>query len=300
METALATTICPLHSEAGPLLRRWLTTRGDLDLALATDPRLPLIVQRALVAGAVDQGVRCTELGHPALQPKGRPAPSPASPARDEQAAAALALVETLQLAEESGAGRVVLYPWTLPLHTSIEELARQFALGADPQVSTLVSQRQGIVATSMDGIRRTLDQTLPRAEAAGTVIGLCLSSVWPHQVPNSEEVFALSEEFAGAPLGTVRASDWEHAAQAAFEAPPPPATSGPYRFLRLADACGLTVGLPLGCGEAQWQQCLRDAGEPPSGAVLALDEHTSPAELTLSLELLFERDAHPLAYTAQ
>ena len=52
---------------------------------------------------------------------------------------------------------------------------------------------------------------------------------------------------FAGAPLGVVACSDWAHIAKnGGFNS----STTTGASALRLADASGLTGGLPLGCGE--------------------------------------------------
>ncbi|MBK6847895.1 MAG: hypothetical protein IPG96_10275 [Proteobacteria bacterium] len=70
-----------------------------------------------------------------------------------------------------------------------------------------------------------------------------------------------------------------------AAAASPPPA--GPARALRLADAAGLRLRLPLGCGELAWGADTLPAAAECTDALLVFDAATSAAELDRSLALL-------------
>ena len=290
MHIALSTSVCPVPAPATGLLRRWAALRADHGLTLATDARLPLAVQRELLAELQGDGIAaCRQVTHPLLQTNGRPVASALSTDRDEREAAGQAMLETLQLAEAHRVDRVVLLPWSLPLHLPIPALARLFARDETLPLALLHDERRDRACAALDGLKLALDGLAARADTQGVQIILAAPAVWPHQLPDPDEIAELQRVFAGAPLGLAHHTDWQHAAQILRGTPADQPQTPQPAVIGLADACGLRLSLPLGTGQADWRVALE--GQEPAHdslpVVLSFDEQTTAAELRQALSLI-------------
>lgn len=358
---ALSTSVCSVPDPPQALLERWLALRAGHPLALALDARLPLAVQGELLARLRPQALTCAELAHPLGDAHGRRAASPISQDRAERRAATQALLETLRLAVEHEVPRVVLQPWELTLRLELERLRERLARGRHLALDELAAQRSAAAPAALDRLLSSLDPLLDRAAREGVTVALLTPTIWPHQVPNDDELTLLRAELAGAPLDGLPARDWQYAAgvvgsvaadrgadpsssaaarhsgdawaqalsRAATPAGPgstlfvptftgaeppaanpslltateglppvaPPAPSLP-RARRLADAAGLRLRLPLGCGEIDWARETRPLCDADGEAVLAFDRATTSGELARSLALLDASTADGLPST--
>jgi hypothetical protein len=131
----------------------------------------------------------------------------------------------------------------------------------------------------------------LRAAEGGGVTIVLPWPPPWPQQLPDAAEVRELELRcFAGAPLGSCLCTDWAHARSVLEngDAAQPDAAATALACARVADACGLALRLPLGSGEARWQQTLEAAGE--AERVLTLRSDVTAAEVARSVERLAPR----------
>lgn len=328
---ALSTAVCSVPAAPQALLSAWTARRRDQPLELALDPRIPHPVQQQLLSAARDAGYRCEELAHPLVDLRRRRTPSLLARERYERRAARQALAATLELAAAHEVGRVVVYPGALGLGIGVDQLERRFARVERLPRRTLVRRRRAQEAGALDALRSCLDPLLGRASDYGVVIAFAGPTIWPHQLPDETEVGALQREFAGAPLITARFADWAHASDqlalvprsapegeaspgpqlatetmtpgglilpAALPSGPPPVADEPEAsasreppVLRFADCCGLTLRLPPGCGEVDWER----ATGPRSleaGTVLTVDPSASAEEIDDALALLAKLSA--------
>lgn len=309
------------------LLERCRVLLAERALLLAVDTRVPTVVQQDLLRLVARQGGQVVELAHATGRIDRRAVGSPLSNDRGEREAATAALLSTLAIAGASGVERVLLYPWGLPLHRGVPELMRRFLVEDDLPLEALGEERQALAATAYDRLRAALDPIVNAAAGAGVQLVVAGPSIWPHQFPDETEVALLCQEFAGAPLGACHFSDWAHARTSLLGkaspviAPPnseewslattasglllplfkgevddggpadPIATTSapaaPPPLVRLADAAGLTLRLPLDVGESRWRDAVPQALAAPGPVVFAFDEETSPAELARSIDLI-------------
>ncbi|MCC6750010.1 MAG: hypothetical protein IT371_20260 [Deltaproteobacteria bacterium] len=319
---ALSSSLCPTPSPPRQLLEHWKTRRRETALALALDRRLPPAVQRELVELSLPGGVLVRELAVPGETAPRRPAPRATSADRGERRAATELWRELVAFAASRGVVRLVASPEPLDLSTdSIEALRRRFACAEPLELEALEDERAARAQPALDGWRGLLDGVLKQATDLGVTLAFLTPTVWPHQCPNGEELGRLAEEFAGARLGTVHATDWAHARSAllgepATSAPTPaplfastasglwlplpasaPAASpapsqraasptAPHDSARLADACGLRLRLPLGTGELPLPAALEHLPET-GDRVLTFDTACTAAEVERSLGLL-------------
>jgi hypothetical protein len=303
---ALSTSVLGLkRGSAGALLERWraLSAEGG-DATLSLDPRIPPAFQDELLVEARARGLRATEVAHPFLGPEGLPAASFARADPHELRAAASQLRATLERCSEHAVSRVVLYPTSLELAVTPAELRRRHALALPRErLATLAEERRARAGVALDGLALLLDAVLGRAEELGLVILLPTPAAEPHKVPAPVEIAALFERLAGAPLSTCHATDWAHARAAlgldddgadgadnADDGRAPGAEValfGPPVSVRLADACGLTLRLPLSAGEVDWSGGGPfPRGEATEELVLTLDVSARPDEVAASFRL--------------
>ena len=326
---ALATTPC--STELGPegILDRWRTLDSKRGLALATDARLGLEFQTALLKQARATGIPLAAIA----VPSGERSPGALAEDRAERAAARALWLATAGLAERFGVAQLVLFPALASLHRSIASLRQRFALGQELGLGPLCDERASLVEPHGDRLRACLDPLLERAASCGVTVALAGPCVWPHQFPDSAELAELHREFSGAPLGRAYFADWHHMRGLVQPAAPraklqdelplecaemlarysrriedfcvgmavPPqeqdlataaAQEPPIVQLRLADASGLRGRLVPGQGEICWQSLREDLPAPlPALLVLHGDEQTTPEELRVGTSLLAEQD---------
>ncbi len=232
---------------------------GAAALAVAVDPRLGSAQQAAWIECFRAGGVSCAEVAHPFVLAGRRRGPMLTSDDRDEQRAAARRTVETIYMAADHQVPRVVVYPGVLDLRPAVEQLQRAFALAEEPPHDELAARRLTLAAPALDGVRAGLELSLESAARLGVEVALPGPCPWPHQLPCWLEVEGLLREFAGAPLAPMFFMDWAHAAGELETLDRFPSST---RAVRVADACGLRLRLPLGAGEARWPTRFAVAGE--------------------------------------
>jgi hypothetical protein len=177
-----------------------------------------------------------------------------ASPDPDEQREARVQLGATLQRGHHHGVRRVLLMPERLGLSVSWSALALRFATARPLELEALKQQREICRLAALDALCLVLDPVLRSAEDLESELILLTPSPWPHLFPSEEEVARLADIFAGAPLGVRHCTDWAFAGGKlgwVDSHRPMEAVSS----VQLADACGLSLELPLGCGEIVWHE---------------------------------------------
>jgi hypothetical protein len=212
MELALSTLAVEVVAEPTRLFERWSACGLASQAAIATDPRLPLPLQRALLELARRRGAIAAELAHPGLDSRGRATPRLTAPDREERRAARDLLLGTLTLAAEVEAQRVVLLPELLSLHQEIATLRRRFARAEALRLEPLRQERGSCAEEALDRLRGALEPALHLADREGLTLNVLGPAVWPQQLPDAQEIAALQREFGGAPLGWQHATDWRHA----------------------------------------------------------------------------------------
>lgn len=287
-QIACSTTLCPLPCTTSEILNHWSTRCSGVTRRMSIDARIGPDQQRDLLSACPGTGtlqITSTELSHPYSGPGGRPAPSLASPDPDEQREARAQLTATLQRGHHHGVRRVLIPPVGLELPLSWSTLALRFATARQLELEALKQQRELRRPVALDALCLVLDPMLRIAEDLESELVLLTPSPWPHLFPSDEEVARLQEIFAGAPLFVRHCTDWAHAGGVLGwvdrDRPMGQATS-----VQLADASGLVLELPLGCGEIVWheqEQTVQVEGE----MVLSFRPDTCAVEVQMAWMLL-------------
>lgn len=286
MPRALSTSVCRLPADPAGVVQRWRELAGDSVHHLAVDARFPSELQELLLSRCRVESIAVLELAHPTARTGNRRPASPISADSDERRAARLSIEETLRRAERFGIYRVALHPFELALSSGRQELSRAFLRAERLALPGLLAEREHRAARALDGLRLVLDPLLRAADDAGRRLMLAVPPPWPHQCPSPAEAELLLRSYTGAPLGLGYATDWSYQAALLREERHSAAVPNGLWSVRLADASGLRLRLPLGTGEIEWAALLAAL---PAGLdeVLTLDTETSRQELQQSLELL-------------
>jgi hypothetical protein len=290
METALSTTLCVLPASSSAVLDRWRELCAGRELALAIDPRIAPPQQAELLQTCLRLGIRCIEIAHPRPASPGLRAPCPVSPDRDERRAAQRQIIDTLRRACSFAVHRVLVRPSRLSLSCPESTLARLFAEDRGLPLQQISEERDALAGPAMDHLCSMLDPILRAAEDLSVSVVLPWPTPWPHQVPSAPEVALLLRTFAGAPLTTCWCSDWAHCGAYLVEpeedqTPGAPPATLPLGCVRLADACGLSLRLALGCGEIPWNEVLPSLDQR-ADRVLTFRPDTGAAEMRWALAL--------------
>jgi hypothetical protein len=283
MTLALSTSVCPPPLDPRRILERCREILEGRRAALALDGRLAVDAAAGVIEQLHGAEVRCVELTQTVASAIGRPLPSPLSVDRDERRAAGQALARTVTLASDQGVRRVLLLPWPLELSVDRDELRRRFERGEELAIDELGEERTARGAAAMDGLQLMLDAALRLAEGQGVQIALATPAPWPQQCPTADEVRALGEVFAGAPLVTSHCTDWAHVAALLGAPVADPARAA---ILRLADASGLRVKLAPGIGELDWPSALHGVALSIDAVITAGGDSTV-AELRRGVEVV-------------
>ncbi|MCA9669452.1 MAG: hypothetical protein KC503_27845 [Myxococcales bacterium] len=289
MRYLLSTAALPLaelQSPAAP--ERWRELSSSAVDGVAIDARVSAAQLSDLLEQLSRARLRCGELSEPLASQPGKVAPRALADDRDERRAAAQLLADVVELAGRHEVPRVVLLPAVLDLAPSAAALCERFAERTRMPRDRLLRQRLGAAETALDLYLAHLDPLLERADRVGVELALLGPTVWPHQLPDAAELALLRAEFHGAPLAPYLALDWLHAARALGLVELGPKPERPGARARVADACGLTLRLPVGCGEVDWEQVKL----PHDECVLALSHDVTRGEIQRSIERL---DALPV-----
>jgi hypothetical protein len=279
----VSSSACALPASPAALLADWEgRCRGAEVTGLCLDPRLDHELQHEVLA-LCRSDVACLEIGHPV---PGRPAASAISEDRDERSTARRELVASGRRAHEFGVGRVVVLPWLLPgLTPAPARLAERFQRSLDPGIAALEDARAALARPALDACCLTLDPTLRELDGLDVQLVLLRPTPWPHQFPDADELSRLARVFDGAPLASSLAVDWWHVGRHLDRAP---GTPGGAPVVHVADACGLSSGLPVGTGELDWD-AVAPALESAEAAVLTYDAAlcATPREVATGVTLL-------------
>lgn len=290
---ALSTTLCQIPQAPNSIFQSWQArNRGAPWLAI--DPRLPGPVQNDLLEIAHRAGTFCCELAHPRRLPNKRPTASLSSLDSHERREAIQQLCLTVETAAKFLVPRIVLYPSLFPLKIDIETLRYCYAIEKSIDTQLLMNHRRFLAERAFDGLCQTLDRVLQKTSAYTLEFCFVVPSMYPHHFPSVGEVNRLLREFKGAPLGAIYATDWAHAKNVLSLNEYDEALDTTPTALRIADACGLTLRLPLGCGEVSWSPVWNTLNKIPSlqKAVLVLETDATNDEISSSIDFLEKESA--------
>jgi len=157
--------------------------------------------------------------------------------------------------------------PPTVPRVSDLIEAFSRGRLAAEDRAA-FVRARQVHRAPAMDSVRRSLDALLPLAQRSGCAIAL-LPAATGDALGFPGEFDELRRDYAGAPLCRWRAVDREHGLFTLGLIQPD--ARGSAAGADLADAVGVLLGLPPGCGEVDWKLALSGLDAAPRVIVAPL-----------------------------
>jgi len=218
------------------------------------------------------------------------------SPDEEERQQAVTGTKRTIRYAEKLGAKAVVLHCGAVPMSTDLERLYGLYRKGRidtakarkfiGEKLTTLKEQK----APYLEGLKRSLEQLLPAAEAASIRLGL-ENRFHYHELPGYTDFQSLFEEFKGSPVGYWHDVGHAHAQEVMGLIP----QDGLLRAhghnligIHLHDAIGIDDHLPPGTGEIDFS-ALKSYIRTDTLLVLELRPGTPDRDISRGIEYIRE-----------